>query len=52
MLELVDRVLNGHDLEAMKTLTSNPGVIGSASGLLGAFSDLEVTVKWSLPTET
>ena len=46
VLELVDRVLNGHDLAALTEFTSNPAVIGSATGLLGAFPDLAVDVEW------
>jgi predicted ester cyclase len=46
VLELVDRVINGHDPEAVKEFTSNPAVIGSASGLLTGFPDLAVTIKW------
>jgi predicted ester cyclase len=45
-LELVDRVLNGHDLAALTEFTSNPAVIGSATGLLTAFPDLAVDVEW------
>lgn len=46
VLELVDRVLNGHDLAALTEFTSNPGIIGSATGLLTAFPDLAVDVEW------
>ncbi len=46
VLELADRVLNGHDLAALTELTSNPAVIGSATGLLTAFPDLAVDVEW------
>jgi predicted ester cyclase len=45
-LELVDRVLNGHDHAALTEFTSNPAVIGSATGLLTAFPDLAVNVEW------
>ena len=45
-LELVDRVLNGHDPAALTEFTSNPAVIGSATGLLTAFPDLAVNVEW------
>lgn len=46
VLELVDRVLTGHDLAALTEFTSNPAVIGSATGLLVAFPDLAVDVEW------
>jgi len=39
-LELIERVLNGHDLEALDEFTSNPAVVASATGLLRAFPDL------------
>ena len=46
VLELLDRVLNGHDLAALAEFTSNPAIIGSATGLLAAFPDLAVEVEW------
>lgn len=46
VLELVDRVLNGHDPAVLTEFTSNPAVIGSATGLLAAFPDLAVDVEW------
>ncbi len=45
-LELIERVLNGHDLEALDEFTSNPAVVTSATGLLRAFPDLEAEVRW------
>jgi len=45
-LELIERVLNGHNLEALTEFTANPAVLGSAAGLLSAFPDLEVEVRW------
>jgi hypothetical protein len=42
-LALVDEVLNGHDLAALERYTSNPAVIGSATGLVRGFPDLR---KW------
>jgi predicted ester cyclase len=45
-LELIERVLNGHDLEALHEFTSNPAVVASATGLLRAFPDLEGEVRW------
>ena len=46
VLELVDRVLNGHDLAALAEFTSNPAVIGSATALVAAFPDAAVDVEW------
>ena len=45
-LELIDRVMNGHDTTALREFTSNPAVIDSAEGLLSAFPDLRVTGRW------
>lgn len=45
-LELFERVLNGHDLEALHDFSSNPAVVGSATGLLRAFPDLVAVVGW------
>lgn len=45
-LELFDRVLKAHDLEALNEFTSNPAVVRSATGLLRAFPDLEAEVWW------
>jgi predicted ester cyclase len=44
--ELMQRVLNEHDLSALEEFTSNPMVVGSATALLQAFPDLRVTVRW------
>lgn len=38
--------MNGHDTTALHEFTSNPAVIASAEGLLRAFPDLQVTVRW------
>ncbi len=46
VLELIERVTNGHDLAALEEFTSNPAVLGSARGLLQAFPDLRAEVKW------
>ena len=46
MLELIERVTNGHDLAALEEFTSDPAVLGSARGLLGAFPDLRAQVTW------
>ena len=46
MLELVDRVLNGHDVDALAEYSANPAVVGAARGLVGAFPDLAVDVAW------
>lgn len=46
VLELVERVMNDHDLDALNDFTSNPAVLASASGLVTAFPDLQATVNW------
>ena len=45
-LELIDRLMNEHDVDALNEFTTDPAVIGSGSGLVRAFPDLEVEVKW------
>lgn len=45
-LELIDRLVNQHDVDALNEFTSNPAVLGSGSGLLCAFPDLEGEVRW------
>jgi predicted ester cyclase len=45
-LDLIDRVVNRHDLGALDEYTSNPAVIASATGLVRGFPDLEVDVRW------
>ncbi len=46
VLELVERVMNRHDLEALDEFTSNPAVVGSGSSVVRAFPDLEADVRW------
>jgi predicted ester cyclase len=46
MLELIERVMNGHDLAALEEFTANPSIARSASGLVNAFPDLVVDVAW------
>jgi predicted ester cyclase len=46
VLELIERVTNGHDVSALAEFTSNPAVVASARGLLAAFPDLRATVGW------
>jgi len=46
VLDLIDRVMNGHDLEALEEFTSNPAVLASALGLTRAFPDLQAKVQW------
>ena len=46
VLELIERVMNGHDADALAEFTSNPAVLGAARGLLHAFPDLEASVQW------
>lgn len=50
-LELIGRAMNGHDVEAVNEFTSNPAVVASAAGLLRAFPDLEVDVRWIVADE-
>src|SRR6185312_13534309 len=45
-LDLLERVINGHDIDALGDYTSNPAIMGSAGGLLRAFPDIEVDVRW------
>ena len=45
-LELIDRLVNDHDLDALNEYTSNPAVLGSGPGLVRAFPDLEGEVRW------
>jgi predicted ester cyclase len=45
-LELIERVLNGHNIDALDEYTSNPAVVGSATSLLSAFPDLVAEVRW------
>jgi predicted ester cyclase len=46
VLDLIERVMNGHDKDALEEFTSNPAVLGSGRGLLTAFPDLETRVHW------
>lgn len=43
---VIERVMNGHDVDAIHEFTSNPAVVGSATGLMRAFPDLETVVRW------
>ena len=45
-LDLIDRVINGHDVEALAEFTSNPAVLTSGRGLVSAFPDLQAEVQW------
>jgi predicted ester cyclase len=45
-LELIDRVVNGHDVDALGEFTSNPAVLATGSGLVRAFPDIEAEVRW------
>jgi len=36
-LDLIERVLNQHDLEALEEFTSNPAVVAAGRGLVSAF---------------
>jgi predicted ester cyclase len=46
VLDLIERVTNGLDLEALEEFSSNPAVLASGRGLLRAFPDLRAEVKW------
>ncbi len=46
VLEMVERVMNGHDVGALPEFASDPSVIGSGTALVNAFPDLEATVRW------
>jgi predicted ester cyclase len=46
VLDLIERVMNGHDADALGEFTSNPAVLGAARGLLQAFPDLVAQVQW------
>jgi predicted ester cyclase len=46
VLDLIDRVLNRHDVAALGEFTSTPAVLASTAGLLGAFPDLRADVRW------
>lgn len=46
VLDLIERVTNGHDLDALEEFTSNPAVLASGRGLLHAFPDLRAEVNW------
>ena len=46
VLEILERVVNGHDPEALGAFTTNPEVLGSARGLPAAFPDVEVDIRW------
>ena len=47
-LDLLDRVLNGRDLDTLEDFTSNPAVLASARSLVRAFPDLRGDVKWAV----
>ena len=46
VLDLVERVMNGHDADALAEFTSNPAVLGAGRGVVQAFPDLQVEVQW------
>lgn len=46
ILEMIDRVMNGHDTQAMEEHTTTASIIGSALGLVNAFPDLVAQVRW------
>jgi predicted ester cyclase len=46
VLDLIERVMNGHDGEALEEFTSNPAVLGSGRSVLRAFPDVQAQVQW------
>jgi C-1 hydroxylase len=38
--------MNGHDVDALSEFTSDPAVLASGGGLVRAFPDLRVDVRW------
>ena len=46
VLDLIERAMNGHDVEAFHEYTSNPAVVAGGAGLVGAFPDLRTEVRW------
>ena len=46
VLELVDRVLNGHDVDALHEFTTNPAVLSAGGGFVDTFPDLRTEVGW------
>jgi predicted ester cyclase len=47
-IDVLDRLLNHHDVAALHAATSNPAVVGSGTGLLKAFPDLEGEIRWAV----
>jgi SnoaL-like polyketide cyclase len=47
-LELLERVMNQHDVDALGEYTSNPAVIAAGTGLVQSFPDLESSVRWAV----
>jgi predicted ester cyclase len=48
VLELVDRVVNSHEPDAISRFTSDPGIADSVRSLLTAFPDLHLDVVWTV----
>jgi predicted ester cyclase len=46
ILELIDRVMNNHDIDALREFTTNPAILGSGGDVLRAFPDAHVEVRW------
>jgi predicted ester cyclase len=44
--ELLDRVMNGHDVTALDEFTTNPAVQGSGTALVRGFPDLRTEMRW------
>jgi len=48
VLDLFDRVINSHNLEAIKRFTASPAIEGTVRSLLVAFPDLHFEVVWTV----
>ena len=48
VVEMIDRVMNAHDLDAIGRFTSDPGIEGTMRSLIDAFPDLHFDVVWTV----
>ena len=48
VLQLLDEVVNAHDVDAIPRFTTEPKIDGTLRSLLGAFSDLRFDVQWTV----
>jgi hypothetical protein len=46
VLDPIERVMNGHDADALAEFTSNPAVLGAGRGVVQAFPDVQAQVQW------